>query len=97
MNKEQIYDEQIFPLMQKVLEICQEHHIAYVGSFAIPTEADPDLFCSSRVPNEREEYPHHLATMAQAVDRARGAGSESVATMTETLPDGKKRMTVFIG
>ena len=46
-NKEQIYDEQIFPLMAKVIEICRTHKIAHVCSFAIPNDADDGLMCTT--------------------------------------------------
>jgi hypothetical protein len=47
MNKEQIHDEQISPLMAQIIEICKEHKIAFVASYAIPTEDDDTLRCSS--------------------------------------------------
>ena len=49
MDKEQIYDEQISPLMTKIIEICKEHKIDMLATFAIPTEGDEDLRCSSAV------------------------------------------------
>ena len=33
MNKEEIYDEQISPLMQKIISVCREHGIAMIASF----------------------------------------------------------------
>ncbi|MDR5784100.1 hypothetical protein QCE63_32280 [Caballeronia sp. LZ065] len=42
-NKEQIYDEQISPLMVQIIAICKEHNIAHLMSFSIPTDEDPDL------------------------------------------------------
>jgi len=46
-NKEQIYDDQISPLMAKIIAICREHKIAHIACFAIPTEDDPSLRCTT--------------------------------------------------
>jgi hypothetical protein len=35
MNKEEIYDAQISPLMQQVIAISEEHGIAMMASFSI--------------------------------------------------------------
>lgn len=51
MNKEQIYDEQIYPLMDKIISICKEHGIAMFASFSIPTDEQPDLECMTHLPD----------------------------------------------
>lgn len=51
MNKEQIYDEQIAPLMMKIIETCRQNGIAMVASFDIAHEADPGLRCTSQLPD----------------------------------------------
>lgn len=53
MNKEQIYDAKISPLMAQILEICKTNGIAMLSSFAIPTPEVPDLMCTYRTPNEK--------------------------------------------
>lgn len=47
MNKEQIYDERIAPLMAQILDICKAHKIAMVASFAIPIAEYSGLRCTS--------------------------------------------------
>ncbi|WP_432778255.1 hypothetical protein QZL74_15580 [Burkholderia gladioli pv. alliicola] len=47
MDKEQVYDEQISPLMAQILAIAKEHKIDFVASFSIPTDTDPGLRCTS--------------------------------------------------
>lgn len=44
-NKEQVYDEDIFPLMDQIIEVCKRHHIAMLAQFEIPTPADAGLRC----------------------------------------------------
>lgn len=56
MNKEQIYDEQIAPLLTQIIEICQQNGIAMVASFDIAHEGAPGLRCTSHLPDENGNY-----------------------------------------
>lgn len=40
---EQVYDEQIFPLMQQMIAICKEHRIPMLASF----QYTQDSFCTT--------------------------------------------------
>ena len=57
MNKEQIYDEKIMPLMNQILEISEQNGIAMIATFAIPTEEQPDLRCTSATLDENGTRP----------------------------------------
>jgi hypothetical protein len=57
VNKEEAYDAEISPLMTQIIAICKTHGIAMVCSFAIPTEADADLGCTSVLPSESGKSP----------------------------------------
>ena len=46
-TKENIYDEEIAPLMNQILRICREHKIAMLAHFAVPSESDKYLVCTS--------------------------------------------------
>ena len=46
-SKEMIYDEEIAPLMNKILKICQANKIAMLAQFATPSESDKDIVCTS--------------------------------------------------
>lgn len=52
MNKEQAYDEKIFPLMTQIIGICEEHGVAMIAQFAIPTEEDSGLCCTTCIQDE---------------------------------------------
>lgn len=52
INKEQIYDEEIQPLMEKILKICQNNKISVLASFHTPNLEDPDLMCTSALLGE---------------------------------------------
>ena len=60
MNKEQAYDEQIAPLMTQIIEVATRHGIAMFASFMIPNDEDPELCCTTHLPdgdgNFRPEY-----------------------------------------
>lgn len=75
MNKEQIYDSQINPLMAQIIEICKANQIAMLATFDIPNEEDADLACTSHLPDETGKLPERIA----ACVRAAKAGHSSVA------------------
>ncbi len=58
-NKEEVYDSEISPHIAAILDICKREHIAMIASFAIPTDADPDLSCTSMLPDENGNPREH--------------------------------------
>ena len=44
-TKEEIYDEQISPLMKQILDICKQNGIAHVSSFCL--DLDEGFLCTS--------------------------------------------------
>lgn len=57
-NKEQVYDEEISPLMQKIIQICRENGIAALTSFNIGHDGEgpngedcTDLTCTTHLPD----------------------------------------------
>lgn len=51
-NKEAVYDAEISPLMAQIIAICQRAGISMLASFAIPTADNPDLQCTTLLPDE---------------------------------------------
>lgn len=47
LNREQVYDQQIRPLMTKIIKICMENDIALFADFEIFTEEQPTLRCTT--------------------------------------------------
>lgn len=78
MNKEQIYDEQIAPLMAQIIEICKAHHIAMVASYAIPNDEDPYWRCTTALVDESGARPADLQRALQAL----GASEPAVVALT---------------
>lgn len=60
-DKEQVYDEQIAPLMTQIIEICRAHKIKMHASF----ELDGDMMCTTNL-NHGEPSPVPLRLMLYA-------------------------------
>jgi len=100
MNKEEIYDRQISPLMQQIIAIAREHGIAMVASFDIAHDDEgpegedcSQLVCSTLLPNGDDE---HNQRFVQANALIRGAARSSAMMITTTHCDGSKTMTAVI-
>jgi hypothetical protein len=59
-NKEAIYDAEIAPHMQAIIDICKREHIAMIASFDIPHDGEPDMVCTSIVPDESGNPERHV-------------------------------------
>jgi hypothetical protein len=57
LNKEQVYDTQIAPLMHDIVRICAEHDIAMLTTFAIPIPGDDGLRVTTATLDENNERP----------------------------------------
>lgn len=53
MNKEQVYDEKIHPLVDRLVAICNEHKIAMVANFHL----DPGLSAITTTYDETGKIP----------------------------------------
>ena len=92
MNKEQVYDEKVAPLMTQIIEICKESGIAMLASFAIPTEEDSGLRCTTCLPDEAgKNDPDHLKALRILKNEAPAMQIRTVAA------DGSQTITRFIG
>ncbi|RJG10973.1 hypothetical protein D3879_14950 [Pseudomonas cavernicola] len=92
MTKEDIYDEQINPLMGEIIQICKQHNIALIFSAHIPNDEDPDLACTTHLPGDGGEfYPAFAKCMpiirpsAGAVVHTKVVDSQGSATITAYL------------
>lgn len=76
MNLEKVYDEEIAPLMARVIAIAKKHNMPFVATFQLTDEEDPLMCTSASTPegcNERLE---------QAVNIIYAPSSASVLTLT---------------
>lgn len=100
MNKEEIYDSQISPLMKRIVAISKEHGIAMMASFAIghddggPNGEDAtNLICNTLLPDESNE---HNPLFVAANTHIRRRGRPAPMMLTTEHGDGTKTMTAFI-
>ena len=54
--RETVYDEQISPLMTKIIAICKEHGIPMLADFAL----DGDMQCTTAILVDKDEPPQHF-------------------------------------
>jgi hypothetical protein len=47
-NLEQVYDEQINPLMAQIIAICKEHGLPMIASF----QYEPESYCTTLIANQ---------------------------------------------
>lgn len=92
-NKEQIYDEQISPLMAKIIEICREHKIAHLACFAIPTEDDPSLRCTTGQLGDEFQPPDEFL---QAWKFIRPSSRSSAMMLRTESSDGTATITAIL-
>jgi len=91
MNKEQIYDQQIAPLMTQIIEICQKNGIAMIASFDITTDVDGNLTCTTCLPDQNgKSAPGHIEALGllrnqRKVMRLRTNHADGSATMSAIL------------
>lgn len=100
MNKEEIYDDQVSPLMLKIIEICKVNGIAMMASFDIGHDGEgpngedcTGLTCNTLLP-DGDDKPNPLFTQANALIRRRGRAAPMM--ITTERGDGSKTMTAFI-
>lgn len=94
-NKEQVYDEQINPLMAQIIAICQTHKIAFVASFSIPTDEDPELACSSAMLGEEFGPPKRFVEAWNVIRE--GRRSASPLMLRTQHADGSTTLTAIVG
>lgn len=101
MNKEEIYDEQISPLMQKIIGVCREHGIALIASFNIAHDGEgPNgedcsrLTCTSHLPDGEGAFDERFSKAAVAIQRS--APHHVGMNITTQHADGTRTLTAVI-
>lgn len=93
MNKEQIYDAQIAPLMTQIIKVCQQHKIAMLADFAIPNNDDPDLKCTTALLSKDANPSPEMLQVLQILKPRRAPP----LMMTIQHADGSKTLTAIAG
>lgn len=100
MNKENIYDTQVSPLMQQIIAICKANGIAMMASFDIAHDGEgPNgedcsaLTCNTLLPDGDEK---HNPLFVHANNHIRRKGMPAPMMITTTGADGRKTATAVI-
>lgn len=87
MKKEEIYDEQINPLMAQVIEICRAHKIPVLANFVL----GEDLCCTTALLADDYEPS---AQQLEALEVLKPQSAFAIAETIESKPDGSKKITL---
>lgn len=88
---EQVYDEQISPLMVRIIAICMEHRLPMVAEFQFAHDPENGgAHCTTALPFEGRS-DEKLERVWQAAKPTRPI---CLAETTVTNPDGSKEITI---
>lgn len=104
MNKEEIYDSQISPLMQQVIEICKANGIAALTSFSIGHDGEgpngedcTNLTCTTHLPDMlTEEFDPRFSKAVGIIQQRSGRIGGMAMNITTTNADGSQTLTAVI-
>ena len=101
MNKEQVYDDQISPLIKQIVDIARQNGIAMVASFSIPHDGEgPNgedcsaLTCTTHLPDGDNVFDPRYNRCAQAIQQ--GVHHMVGMSITSVHADGSKTLTAVI-
>ena len=93
LNKEQIYDAEINPLMAQIIAICQKNHLSMFATFDIPNEEDDGLACTTCLADESGKPSERIRKYNRIAQAERGT---NIAMLTLEKPDGSKEVTAIL-
>ncbi|WP_236237674.1 hypothetical protein [Pseudomonas faucium] len=103
MNKEEIYDEQISPLMQQIIAICKDKGIAMQASFDIAHDGEgpngedcSSLTCTTNLPDGDGKFNERFAKANAIIRQGHSSRSAPVVHLTTEHADGSKTLTAII-
>ncbi|RQZ50901.1 hypothetical protein [Burkholderia sp. Bp9099] len=94
VTKEQIYDEQISPLMTQIIAICKEHKIPVLASFFAPGEDDPELAVTTALLGNGFESPVNFSNALRVLRPELFVGTPLMLRLDHG--DGSKTMTAIL-
>lgn len=89
MTKEEVYDAEVYPLMDKIVAICKEHKIAMPADFAL----DEDLRCTTALLDD-EYFPGKEQLEAFQCVKPKRNSAFAMAITTATKTDGSQHITM---
>lgn len=93
MTKEQAYDENIAPLMDKIIKAAEKHGIGFMAHFVIPTPNDEGLACTTNIPDGDGKFPESCQRATEAVMKSRQTKPLMITVHNE---DGSKKLMAVL-
>lgn len=93
-NKEEIYDNEISPLMGQIIAICQREGIAMLASYSIPNDEDDGLKCTTHLGDGDGNLDPHYRESCALIQN--GHRHHSAMMITTTNTDGSKILTAVL-
>lgn len=94
LNKEQVYDTLLNPLVAQIIAICKEHGISHAMHFEIAHPGEEGLLVTTAIPDGDKKYTQH---MAEVVYVMRNGLPKPTLNLTTTHADGSKTLTAVVG
>jgi hypothetical protein len=94
MNKEEIYNRDIAPLMAQIIGVCEANKIAVLATFHIPTEEDENLQCTTALLTDEFNPPERLVK-ALGVIRPPALPSLMVTTQSPRTPATPEEQSAY--
>jgi len=95
--RERVYDEEITPLVAKILEICKRAEIPMIADFELdPVEGEPPetpLKCTSMLISDETTHCPNMKRAARLLS-PKAHYENTLAITEETSPSGDKKITV---
>jgi hypothetical protein len=82
-NKEDVYDDEISPLVQKIIEICKENKIPAIMSFAYAANEEEGTGCCTTLLNYFEGRDVPAYSEANRFISNRGSFMASIITVND--------------
>jgi len=103
VNKEEIYDDQVSPLMQQIITICKDNGIAMQASFDITHDGEgpngedcSSLTCTTHLPDGEGKFNERFAKANSIIRQGHSSHSTPVMHITTERADGSKTLTAII-
>jgi hypothetical protein len=80
---ERVYDDEIAPLMTRIIAVCKEHRMPMIASFAYKNTDEGIDFCSTSLPFENR----NVSALNQALSVIRSRCALSLMAMTICSPE----------
>jgi hypothetical protein len=91
---EEVYDNEIAPLMETIIGICKEHKLPMFATFLYAANDEQDDFCSTNLLFKERAIPEALSSLEPIIRRG---SSVPPLRMRVTKGDGSVEDTVILG